>query len=124
MILTLICKKREHEGKKWINYSYIKGEKWYSIKFVKDCIAPKMHLIDEGIYRAFIELTTKNKFDLKISDEGKNSIIFVENYQDLENDELVKIIEKEKDKLDKYRKKRDSEKMSFLSPMDDAELPF
>ena len=73
--------------------------------------------ICKGLYSTKNDLLTK-EFIYWI-DKNKNFLydrvktIFVENYQDLENDELVKIIEKEKDKLDKYRKKEIAKKWVF-----------
>ena len=109
MILTLIAKKREHEGKKWINFSFVKDKKWYNVKFVKNCIPPKAHAVTEGVGRAFIELTEANKFDIVESD---NAVIFVEDYTELSAEALKAEIEKEKNK------------MNFLMPIKDEELPF
>ena len=121
MLLTLIAKKREHEGKKWINFSLIKNEKWYSVKFVKDCIPPKVYGVAEGVGRAFVELTEKHKFDIT---DGERATIFVEQYDDLSAEALKAEIEKEKNKIENYREKREKSKMSFLTPVNDIELPF
>jgi len=124
MIATLICKKREFDGKKWINFSFVKNNKWYSVKFVKDCAAPQIHKIDEGIHRSFIELTATDKFDMKNNEDGKNVTIFVESYSNLSAEALAAAIAAEKKKLEEYRAAKEKEKMSFLLPTDDKDMPF
>ena len=121
MILTLIAKKREHEGKKWINFSLIKNEKWYNVKFVKNCIPPKAHTVTEGVGRAFIELTETNKFDIV---EKEQSVIFIEDFNELNTEALKAEIENERKKIEAYREKRERSKMNFLMPIKDEELPF
>ncbi len=121
MILTLIAKKREFEGKKWINFTYLKGDKWYNIKFVKNCVPPKAHAVTEGVGRAFIELTETNKFDIV---EGEKAVIFVEDFNELNAEALKTEIENERKKIEAYREKRERSKMNFLTPVNDTELPF
>lgn len=124
MILTLICKKRELEGKKWINFSLLKGGKWYSVKFVKNCAAPLIHKIDKNVYRAFISLAETDKFDIAQKNEGgKNATVFVETYSNLSDEMLSASVETERKNLAAYRALRDKERVSFLI-VDDAEQPF
>ena len=122
MILTLIAKKREHEGKKWINFSFVKDKKWYNVKFVKNCIPPKAHAVTEGVGRAFIELTEANKFD--IVEKEQQLIIFIEDFNELNTEALKAEIENERKKIEAYREKKERNKMNFLMPIKDEELPF
>lgn len=121
MIMTLIAKKREKGGKKWTNFLFVKNEKWYSVKFVKDCAPPKIYKVADGIRRAFIELTQENKFDIK---EGERAVIFVENYNELSAEALTAAINAETKKIEAYRQKREQDKINFLLPSDETELPF
>ena len=121
MILTLIAKKREYDGKKWTNFSFVKNEKWYSVKFVKDCAPPQAYEVADGVKRAFIELTKENKFDIK---EGESAVIFVENYNELSAEALTAAANAETKKIEKYREKREQDRINFLLPSDDTELPF
>lgn len=121
MILTLIAKKKEQDGKKWTNYLFVKNEKWYSVKFVKDCAPPQTYEVADGIKRAFIELTKKNKFDIK---EGERAVVFVENYNELSAEALTAAVNAEKKKIEKFRQKREQDRINFLLPSDDTEIPF
>lgn len=121
MLFTLICKKRTTEdGKKWTNYSLLKDKKWYSVKFVKDCAPPQNHKIDENIFRAFIELTNNDVFDLK---EGEYPTLFVEKYTAPAPETVEKYIGIEKKNIQKFREKKDQAKKDFIMPTDE-ELPF
>lgn len=121
MILTLIAKKREQDGKKWTNFSFVKNEKWYSVKFVKDCAPPQVYEVADGVKRAFIELTKENKFDIV---EGGRAVIFVENYNELSAEALTAAVNAEKKKIETYRQKREQDRINFLLPSDDTEIPF
>lgn len=121
MILTLIAKKREQDGKKWTNFSFVKNEKWYAVKFVKDCAPPQIYEVADGIKRAFIELTKENKFDIV---EGEKAVIFVEDYKQLSAEALTAAGNAEKKKIETYRQKREQDRINFLLPADDTELPF
>lgn len=121
MILTLIAKKREQEGKKWTNFLFVKNEKWYSVKFVKDCAPPQVYEVADGVKRAFIELTEENKFDIV---EGERAVIFIENYKKLSAEALTAAGNAEKKKIETYRQKREQDRINFLLPSDDTELPF
>ena len=120
MILTLIAKKREHDGKKWTNFLFVKNKKWYSVKFVKDCAPPQTYEVADGIKRAFIELTQENKFDIK---EGERAVVFVENYNELSAEALAEAVNIEKKKIETYRQKREQARIDFLIPTEE-ELPF
>jgi len=125
MILTLICKKREADGKKWTNYTTIQKGKWYNVKFVKECAAPQIKKIDENINRAFIELNANTKFDIKEDTEDKrNAIIFIESYNNLSAEALQKAIDNEFKSIEKYREEKEKTKISFLMPTDDTDCPF
>lgn len=121
MVVTLIAKKRESEdGRKWINFSTLKRGKWYNVKFIKDCAPPQVHKVADGVLRAFVDLTADSKFD--ISPKG-NGTIFVETYNPVVADALESAIAAEKVKIDKFREKREKERMDFIAP-DEDDLDF
>ena len=123
MLFTLICKKRvSDDGRKWTNYNLLRGKKWYSVKFVKDCAPPQNYKIDEGIYRAFIDLSNKDKFDLKENADCYNTI-FVESYGAVTPEIAEKHIAIEKERVDKYREEKEKNKIDFITPSDE-DLPF
>lgn len=122
MICTLICKKRESEdGRKWVNYSMLKGKKWYNVKFVKECAAPQVHKIADGVIRSFIELTADCTYDIR--EQGTNATLFVENYKNLNDEQLKSAITAETAKVEKYRAEREKARVNFLAD-DDTDLPF
>lgn len=121
-IITLFAKSKEHEGKKWTNFSTLKNGEWYSVRFVKECNIPKVYEVTEGIKRAFVGLTAKNTFNVAESDYGK--ILYVENFRELSEDEIKNEIEKETQRVVDYRKKREAEKMSFLDDSPKEEVTF
>lgn len=123
MICTLICKKREAEdGRKWVNFSMLRGKKWYNVKFVKECAPPQVQKIAEGVGRAFIDLTPDDKYDIR--EQGSNATLFVESYKNLSEDALKKCVADEIAKVEKYRADHEKARVDFLTPVDDAELPF
>lgn len=124
MILTLIVKKRETEnGKKFNSYSTLRGEKWYSVKFVKDCPPPQVVSIEENVKRAFISLKADSKFDIRESDVNR-STVFVETYEPVTGADFDRVVTVEKQKCEEYRKAREKARMDFLTPVDGEELPF
>lgn len=123
MICTLICKKREAEdGRKWVNYSMLKGKQWYNVKFVKECAPPQVHKIADGIGRSFISLTADHKYDLR--EQDNSSTLFVESYDNLNAEELRTAILSETEKVEQYRKEREKARVNFLMPADDTTMPF
>ena len=123
MVLSIICKKREKDGKKWTNYSAnVKGI-WYNVKFVKDCAPPQVHAVDTNILRAFIDLKDKSKFDIATDKSSNSKTLFVEGYESLTQPQIDDLKTKELAKIEEYRKAREAEKMDFLEP-DEPESPF
>lgn len=129
MICTLICKKRESDDglRKWVNYSMVKGAKngkggtWYNVKFVKDCAAPQVHKIAEGVGRAFIELDATCTYDIK--EQASGNTLFVESYKNLTDDTLKEHIAAETKRVEEYRAEREKARKNFLDD-DDTELSF
>lgn len=115
--IILFCKAKEHEGKKWTNFSTKRGKEWYSVRFVKGCPTPNTHEVVEGIRRAFVGLSAKCVYNIANSDFGK--VLYVESFEDISDERLSHLLSNEKAKIVEYRAKREAEKISFLSVEED-----
>lgn len=122
MIFALNCKRMERDGNKWINYSTKKDGKWYSFRFVRDCVPPKPHKICEGVAKAFIDLDDSHVWN--ISEKGGYLYLYVESYADLKPEALELAIRKERENIEKFREQKEKEKKNFITPIDDEDLPF
>ena len=125
--ITLYCKAKEVDGKKWTNFLTKKGEEWYKVKFVKGCQPPKIHTILDSVKRAFIGLDTNSTFNVANSPYGK--ILYIESFVTLSNERVDSLISSEKLKVSEYRETREKEKLSFLAVEEDEiiekeDLPF
>lgn len=117
--IKLICKTKEADGKKWINFSTKRGDTWYAVKFVKGCHTPKVVTVTNNVMRAFIGLDSTSTFNMADSPYGK--VLYVENYIAFSDARLGSLVEAEMENIQTYREKRESEKISFLAP-DEAEI--
>lgn len=117
--IKLICKAKEANGKKWINFSTKRGNTWYSVKFVKGCMTPEVVKVAENVMRAFIGLDANSTFNIADSPYGK--VLYVENYITFSGARLEGLAGAELENIQTYREKRESEKISFLAP-DEAEI--
>lgn len=117
--IKLICKAKEANGKKWINFSTKRGDTWYAVKFVKGCRTPEVVTVTENVMRAFIGLDATSTFNIADSPYGK--VLYVESYIAFADARLGSLVEAEMENIQTYREKRESEKISFLAP-DEAEI--
>ena len=117
--IKLICKTKEANGKKWINFSTKRGDTWYAVKFVKGCQTPKVVTVTDNVMRAFIGLDATSTFNIADSPYGK--VLYVENYIAFSDARLESLVEAEMEGIKMYRDKREIEKLSFLAP-DESEI--
>ena len=117
--IKLICKTKEADGKKWINFSTKKGDTWYAVKFVKGCRTPKVVTVTENVMRAFIGLDVNSTFNIADSPYGK--VLYIENYVTFSDTRLESLVEAEMESIQTYREKREREKISFLAT-DESEI--
>lgn len=126
MILTLIVKKKEtQDGRKFNSFSANRGDKWYAVKFVKDCPAPRTISVEDNVQRAFIRLEQDDKFDIRQDKKDPTrNVLYIENYRAIDDETLAKCVEVERKKIAAYREEREKAKMDFLLPVDGEDLPF
>lgn len=117
--IKLICKNKEANGKKWINFSTKRGDTWYAVKFVKGCRTPQVITVTDNVMRAFIGLDANSNFNIADSPFGK--VLYVESYIAFSDTRLESLVETELENIQTYREKRESEKLSFLAP-NEAEI--